>query len=87
MNYSFIRRDGENRILSIHKLVQEVQRDELSSNENKTYDERAVNAVYEAFPEVEYANWKACERIIGCALVCAEYMELVKDKNRCAVAE
>jgi tetratricopeptide (TPR) repeat protein len=61
-DYSMValREDG----LSVHRLVQAVQCDELDGPGRRTWAERAVKAVDAAFPYIEFANWAACARLV-----------------------
>jgi class 3 adenylate cyclase/tetratricopeptide (TPR) repeat protein len=62
--YSLIRSDPTSRTFSVHRLVQEVVRASLEARERGAYVERAVSALAATFPEVEFANWARCERLI-----------------------
>ncbi len=61
-DFSMISLQQEN--LSVHRLVQAVQRDGLNDSLQRRWAERAVRAVYEVFPDVEYSNWPLCSRFI-----------------------
>jgi tetratricopeptide (TPR) repeat protein len=50
--------------LSVHRMVQAVQRDGLSDLLHRRWAERAVRAVNEVFPAPEYFNWPSCNRLI-----------------------
>jgi tetratricopeptide (TPR) repeat protein/uncharacterized small protein (DUF1192 family) len=69
--YSLLRRDAETRSLSIHRLVQAVIRDGLGAVAEREWAERAVRALNNAFPSVEFENWQTCERLAPSALACA----------------
>jgi tetratricopeptide (TPR) repeat protein len=73
--YSLIRRERSDRTLSVHRLVQAVLRDTMDGETRKQWAERAVLAVNETFPSVEFATWAQCERYLPHALVCAELIE------------
>ncbi len=73
-NYSLVRRSSEG-ILSIHRLVQAVLKDNLSKEAQHDWAERTVRAVNQAFPEVEFASWKQCRRYLPHAQVCAGLIE------------
>jgi hypothetical protein len=70
--YSLVQRDPT---LSIHRLVQAVLRDAMGDEETKMWAERAVLAVSEACPAVEFATWSQWEWYLPHALVCAELVE------------
>ncbi|HEY6252399.1 MAG TPA: tetratricopeptide repeat protein [Candidatus Angelobacter sp.] len=71
-SYSLIRRNPENRSFSIHPLVQEVVRDGMAQEVEKSWAERTVRGLNSAFPDVQFQNWQDCDRLIAHSLVCAE---------------
>lgn len=73
--YSLIRRNAQEKVLSVHRLVQAVQRDAMDEPTQKVWAERAVLAVNEVFPEVEFTMWPQCERYFPHALACATTIE------------
>lgn len=62
--YSLIRTDAGTRAFSVHRVVQEIARAAVPEPERRAYVKRAVLALYAAFPEVEYANWSLCGRLV-----------------------
>ncbi|HLZ61756.1 MAG TPA: FxSxx-COOH system tetratricopeptide repeat protein [Ktedonosporobacter sp.] len=76
--YSLIRSDGENRTLSIHRLVQAVLQDALEEAERGSWADRVMLAVNATFPHPEYSNWLQCERLLSHALLIARYIEQYK---------
>jgi tetratricopeptide (TPR) repeat protein len=76
LKYSLLQRDADARTLGIHRLVQEVVQDGLTKQEKRRWAERAVRAVNQAFPSVEFANWAQCERLVPQALACASLIEV-----------
>lgn len=73
--FSLIRRDAPDRSLGIHRLVQEVLKDELTPDQHRDGAERAVRAVESAFPAVEFHSWPDCERILPHAKACSALIE------------
>lgn len=73
--YSLIQRDGENRTLSIHRLVQAVLQNMLDKTEKRIWAERAVLAVNAAFPKVEPDTWPQCERLLIQALTVTQFIK------------
>ncbi len=57
--------------LTIHRLVQAVLKDAMDEPTRALWAERAVRAVSRAFPEVEFANWHRCQRLLPQAQTCA----------------
>ncbi len=73
--YSLVRREPEQKLLSMHRLVQAVLQDTLGEEEQHTWAERTVRAVNAAFPHTEYGTWVQCERLLPLALAMAERIE------------
>jgi tetratricopeptide (TPR) repeat protein len=68
--YSLLRRDSQNKTLSIHRLVQAVLRDMLSEEERRIWAECAARAVNAVFPEVKFETWAQCQRYLPHVRVC-----------------
>jgi tetratricopeptide (TPR) repeat protein len=62
--YSLIRRNPEAFCYSLHRLVQLVQRHNMSAEERTLWCDRLVEGLNDTFPYVEFENWKYCERFI-----------------------
>jgi len=62
--YSLIHHDIDAHTYSIHRLVQEVLKHGMGLATRKLWAERAIRAVSQAFPSVEFANWTLCERLL-----------------------
>jgi len=75
LDYSLVRRDSASHVLSLHRLVQAVLKDEMDQPIYQRWAERAVRVVDAAFPGVEFTNWPRCERLLPHALACAELIE------------
>ena len=73
--YSLIRLDVDTQTYSIHRMVQEVVKDQIVAEQQAQWVEQVVRAVAQSFPEVDYETWTRCERLIPHALVCAEYID------------
>ncbi|MES0488970.1 MAG: tetratricopeptide repeat protein [Leptospirales bacterium] len=75
--FSLVRVDPQEKSYTIHRLVQEVIRSQLSNdeNENKHWAERFVKAFTEAFPEPDFENWAGCERLIEQAPALLRWVE------------
>lgn len=72
LDFSLIRRTRETHSLAMHRLVQEVLRMEMDEPTRKTWAERCVRAMNEAFPRVDFTTWAQCARYLVHALQCAE---------------
>ncbi len=73
--YSLVRRDGESKMLSLHRLVQAVLKDNLEAATMRQWAERAVRAVNAAFPEVQGGTLEPCARLMPQAQACATLIE------------
>jgi tetratricopeptide (TPR) repeat protein len=73
--FSLIQRDAPDHSLDIHRLVQEVLKDEMDAAQHREWAERAVRAVNIAFPAVEFPNWSNCERLMPHAKICAALID------------
>ena len=75
LNYSLISRNPDH-TLTIHRLVQAVVKQGMNKTVQRRWAERAVKAVNQAFPEVKYENWPACQQYIPQVLVCASLIDI-----------
>jgi tetratricopeptide (TPR) repeat protein len=73
--FSLLRRDASDRSLDIHRIVQEVLKDEMSVEQRRAWAERAVRAMNAAFPNVEFHSWPQCERLLPHSKACAALIE------------
>ncbi len=80
LKFSLIKRLAEEHTLSIHRLVQVVQRERMDLEEQQhwaTCVVYAVNAVFPADPHSEEATWPQCHRYLeqvqGCDLLIQHY--------------
>ena len=73
--YSLIRRNAQEKTLSVHRLVQAVLKDAMDKQARRQWVESVVLAVNEVFPFVEFTTWPQCERYLSHVLVCAELVE------------
>jgi tetratricopeptide (TPR) repeat protein len=73
--YSLIRRDVDAQTYSIHRMVQEVVKDQVEEKLQAQWAERTVRAVARSFPEVDYQTWTRCERYIPHVLLCAAHID------------
>ncbi len=80
LKFSLIKRLVEVHTLSIHRLVQVVQRERMDPQEQKrwaTHVVYGVNAVFPPDPQSEEATWPQCQRYLeqvqGCDLLIQQY--------------
>lgn len=70
LRYSLVKRDPQERTLSIHRLVQAVLKESMKKRAQREWAERTVRAVSAAFPMMEYKTLARCKRLLPHALVC-----------------
>ena len=75
LKYSLIRRNPTTQMLTIHRLVQAVIKDEMSEEGQHHWAERAVRTVRRVFPFDEPAPWPRSQRYLPHALVCQELIK------------
>src|SRR6266571_5435450 len=75
LKYSLVHRDPDTQTLSIHRLVQEVLKDQMDEATQRLWAERAVRAISSVFPNPEYTNWDTCRRYLLHAQVCNSLIE------------
>ncbi|MFO7685108.1 MAG: tetratricopeptide repeat protein [Desulfobacterales bacterium] len=68
---SLLSREIDSKSLNMHRVVQAVLKDEMSSDIQKLWAERAVRAINQGFPDVNFENWPDCERLISQARTCS----------------
>jgi tetratricopeptide (TPR) repeat protein len=73
--YSLIRLDVDTQTYSIHRMVQEVVKDQLGLEQQAQWAERVVQAVNQSFPEVDYQTWPRCERLIPHVILCTTHID------------
>ena len=67
--YSLISIDAQNRVFSIHRLVQKVTEHSLTEEACREWKEKTVLAFDISFPDPEFSNWRQCERLLSHAEV------------------
>ncbi|MGH2497083.1 MAG: FxSxx-COOH system tetratricopeptide repeat protein [Ktedonobacteraceae bacterium] len=72
LRFSLVYRDPDTQTLTIHRLVQAVFQSAMVQGVQLLWAIRAVQAVNEIFPGVEFATWSRCERYLLQAQRCAE---------------
>jgi tetratricopeptide (TPR) repeat protein len=75
LRFSFLQREPDTRTFTIHRLVQAVLKDRMSQSLQHLWAERAVRAVNDTFPLVDFEVWPRCQRCILHAQTCATLIE------------
>jgi tetratricopeptide (TPR) repeat protein len=71
LKYSLVQRDPGTKTLSIHRLVQEMLKDQMDEETRRLWAERTVRALSGVFPYPEYTNWDICRRYLLHAQACS----------------
>src|SRR6266702_4146344 len=72
--YSLLRRNPDY-TLTIHPLVQAVLKEGMNKSTQRRWAERAVRAVNQAFPEVDYDTWLQCQHYMPQVQACAALID------------
>lgn len=75
LKYSLIQRDPSTHILTIHRLVQAVIKDEMDKDTQHLWAEYTVKAMDHTFPEVEFKAWPDCQRLLPHTQICKVLIE------------
>jgi tetratricopeptide (TPR) repeat protein len=76
LSYSLVKRKTEERLLSVHRLVQAVLKDDMDASTFHLWAERAVQAVNDALPkDVAYLTYTGYKRCLPHAQECARLIE------------
>jgi len=75
LKYSLIYRDPKDKTLEIHRLVQAVLKQSMGEATQRLCAERAVRAVNQVFPSVEFSTRGLCERLLAQAHACAKRID------------
>lgn len=77
LTFSLIKRCPENRLLSIHRLLQTVQLDAIKPEEQRQWAERVIHAMNVIFPHdpKKDAAWLLCQRYLEQAQSCATLIQ------------
>jgi tetratricopeptide (TPR) repeat protein len=62
--FSLIRRNPKSGTIEIHRLVQQVIKDEMDAEARRLWAERAVRSLSKAFPLVDYKVWPLCGKLL-----------------------
>ena len=74
--YSLVKRDTQEKIINIHRLVQMVIKDAMSREEEKAWAERVVKLLNDVFPEATNVElWPVCQRHLPHLQLCTEYIK------------
>jgi tetratricopeptide (TPR) repeat protein len=73
--YSLVIRNPENKTLTVHRLVQQATQETMPPEERRVWMKRAVRAVADVTPDVEFEEWSLCDLLLPHWRLCASYIE------------
>ncbi|HEY1353538.1 MAG TPA: FxSxx-COOH system tetratricopeptide repeat protein [Ktedonobacteraceae bacterium] len=71
LKFSLIQRRSDTTMLSIHRVVQTVLKEGLTTRQQRQWASRAVRLVSAVFPQAEFSTWASCETYLAQARRCA----------------
>jgi tetratricopeptide (TPR) repeat protein len=71
--FSLIERNSSTQTLNIHRLVQEVLRDEMEPKTRQDWLEQTVELINQAFPSIEFKDWSLCEWLLPHVIVLSSF--------------
>jgi len=75
LRYSLVQRHSVAQMLSIHRVVQAVLKDEMDKQTHQQWAERIVGILNQFFPFGDATTWSLCQRYLPHALVCTQYIQ------------
>jgi len=72
--HSFIWRDPNSMMLSIHPLMQVILQDKMDDNQKRKWAERVVRAVKQVFPDGELPTRQDCQRYVAHVRACVKHI-------------
>lgn len=75
LRFSLLSRNADERMLTMHRLVQAVVKDHLELPVQYLWSIRVVQAVADIFPAVQFETWPLCERYLLQAQTCVSLIE------------
>jgi tetratricopeptide (TPR) repeat protein len=74
--FALLHRDAESKRFDIHRLVQEVIKDGMTTTTRRIWAKRVVQMLDQVFPVPSVENWPQCDRILPHARTAASLVEL-----------
>jgi tetratricopeptide (TPR) repeat protein len=75
LKFSLVKRNSDEKILSIHRLVQTILIDRMNKRTRQLWAKRVVRAVNQGFPDADYKDWASIRRYLPNALASATLIE------------
>ena len=73
--FSLLERNPNDKTIAVHRMVQAVAKAGMTKEERTQWAKRVSNAVNAAFPDIEFSNWKAYDRLLPHAQLCAALID------------
>jgi tetratricopeptide (TPR) repeat protein len=73
--FSLIRRNAKSGTIGIHRLVQQVVKDEMGPDARRLWAERVVRALNNAFPLFDHKDWPLCGKLLPHAQEASKLIE------------
>ena len=70
--YSLIRRNQDEKTLTIHRLVQVILKDSMNEQTQRHWAEYTVQLLNQALPEIKFEMWPRCQRLLTHIQTCAK---------------
>jgi len=74
LRYSLVRRNQDEKTLTVHRLVQAVLKDAMQEDTQHKWEERAIRATNRVFPEFSFTVQERCKRYVSHVQTCAEWI-------------
>jgi tetratricopeptide (TPR) repeat protein len=74
LSFSLLHHGADRTLLQIHRIVQDILIDLLTTTQRRSWARQAVRLVNEVFPEVHFDTWTECERYLPQAQHCSRLM-------------
>lgn len=75
LGHALLQRDRENRVLSIHRLVQQALLYRMPESEQAGWAQTAWTLLSRVFPFAEYSSWPLCRRLLPQVEALIEYID------------
>jgi tetratricopeptide (TPR) repeat protein len=74
LNFSLVHRHADTTTSSIHRIVQAVLKDQLTTEQQSQWASSVIRLINHVFPEVNFSTWSNCLQYLPQAQICAEHI-------------
>ncbi len=85
LDFSLVHRRADRTTLSIHRIIQDVLKDQLTQEQQREWAECVVGMVSRVFPCGDFDSWSTCYRYLPQAQICASYISTFQFKGSEAI--